>query len=146
MSYCRWSSMNWKCDVYVYADVSGGYTTHVAGNRRALPPMPDIIGERFSMWLHRWSGCEWDKDKHKFVYPIRYRAMLYGLWLQFVSFWHNRIHMGSLHLIPSRPIGLPHDGETFNDETPTECAATLERLRAIGYVVPQDAIDSLRAE
>lgn len=29
MSYCRWSSDNFKCDVYVYADVSGGWTTHV---------------------------------------------------------------------------------------------------------------------
>jgi hypothetical protein len=26
MSYCRWSK---ECDVYSYADVSGGYTTHV---------------------------------------------------------------------------------------------------------------------
>ena len=33
MSYCRWSSDNWKCDLYCYEDVSGGITTHVAGNR-----------------------------------------------------------------------------------------------------------------
>lgn len=37
MSYCRWSSDNWKCDLYCYAHVDGSYTTHVAGNR--------IIGE-----------------------------------------------------------------------------------------------------
>lgn len=37
MSYCRWSSDNWKCDLYCYEDVNGGWSTHVAGNR--------IVGE-----------------------------------------------------------------------------------------------------
>jgi hypothetical protein len=40
MSYCRWSSDNFKCDVYCYEDVSGGFTTHVAGNR-ILGDIPD---------------------------------------------------------------------------------------------------------
>lgn len=31
MSYCRWSSDDFECDLYCYADVRGGYTTHVAG-------------------------------------------------------------------------------------------------------------------
>lgn len=33
MSYCRWSSDWFRCDLYCYGDVAGGYTTHVAGNR-----------------------------------------------------------------------------------------------------------------
>lgn len=33
MSYCRWSSDDFSCDLYCYEDVSGGWTTHVAGNR-----------------------------------------------------------------------------------------------------------------
>ena len=33
MSYCRFSTNDFQCDVYVYASVHGGYTTHVAGNR-----------------------------------------------------------------------------------------------------------------
>ena len=43
MSYCRWSSENGYCDVYVYEDVHGGWTTHVASNR--IPPgaPPDPI-------------------------------------------------------------------------------------------------------
>lgn len=46
MAYCRWSSDNFQCDVYVYEDVKGGWTTHVAGSRRkylyTLPPgLPD---------------------------------------------------------------------------------------------------------
>ena len=44
MSYCRWSSNNWDCDLYCYADVSGGYTTHVASRRHKgpIPGMPDV--------------------------------------------------------------------------------------------------------
>lgn len=41
MSYCRWSSDNFKCDLYVYSDVSGGYTTHVAG-RRVVGDVPPV--------------------------------------------------------------------------------------------------------
>jgi len=33
MSYCRWSSDDFQCDVYVYEDCRGGFTTHVAGVR-----------------------------------------------------------------------------------------------------------------
>ncbi len=45
MSYCRFSSDDYQCDVYCYEDVSGGFTTHVAGSRPVLdgtlpPPVP----------------------------------------------------------------------------------------------------------
>jgi hypothetical protein len=43
-------------------------------------------------------------------------------------------------------IGLPCDGETFNDGTAEECADRLEGLREMGYNVPQYAIDALREE
>jgi hypothetical protein len=33
MAYCRWSSNNFQCDIYIYSDVNGGYTTHVAANK-----------------------------------------------------------------------------------------------------------------
>lgn len=36
MAYCRWSCMNGYCQVYLYEDVSGGYTLHVASHK--LPP------------------------------------------------------------------------------------------------------------
>jgi len=35
MSYCRFSSDNFLCELYCYADTSGGWTTHVAANRVA---------------------------------------------------------------------------------------------------------------
>jgi hypothetical protein len=34
MSYCRWSSDNYACDVYVYENIYGGWTTHIAKYRR----------------------------------------------------------------------------------------------------------------
>ena len=48
MSYCRWSSDNWRCNLYCYE--GGGWTTHVAGRQRVgvenLPPNPlGIIGK-----------------------------------------------------------------------------------------------------
>jgi hypothetical protein len=44
------------------------------------------------------------------------------------------------------PIGLPLDGKSFCLETAAEAAAKLEELRAMGYIVPQYAIDCLRQE
>lgn len=38
MAYCRWSD----CDVYVYEDVSGGWTTHVAARRNVAGKGPAI--------------------------------------------------------------------------------------------------------
>jgi hypothetical protein len=41
MSYCRFSSDNFKSDVYVYESCYGGFDVHVAGNRIAseIPPL-----------------------------------------------------------------------------------------------------------
>lgn len=43
MAYCRWSD----CDVYVYEDVNGGWTTHVAGRRNVAgnAPLWDMSSE-----------------------------------------------------------------------------------------------------
>jgi hypothetical protein len=42
MSYCRFSSNDFQCDVYCYASTYGGYITHVAAARHVfkqeLPP------------------------------------------------------------------------------------------------------------
>lgn len=141
MAYCRWSSMNWRCDVYTYADVMGGWTTHVAGRRRVIPPIPDLPLQ----WLPHIGG-EWSKAERRMVYPSRWHAIAARVVFGFAAFWHNRMHMATLQLIPLRPIGLPFDGESFNDPTAAECADRLEWLRGLGYVVPQGAIDALRAE
>ena len=43
-------------------------------------------------------------------------------------------------------IGFEHDGESFNHDTPGECADWLKELSEMGYNVPQYAIDSLRED
>ena len=141
MSYCRWSSMNWRCDVYVYEDVMGGWTTHVAGRRRVIPPIPDM-----PLLIFPTFGGKLNQVERRMDYPSRWHRFGAGIVFGFAAFWHNWVHMGTLHLIPLRPIGLPHDGESFNDSTPDECADRLEALRSLGYIVPQRAIKALREE
>lgn len=146
MSYCRWSSMNHMCDAYVYADMAGGWTVHVAKNRRVIPPIPSLIGGRLSLAMHRWSGVSYEGDIFSPVYPSRWREVAYAWWMRFAVHWHMHVHTRSLDLIPSRPIGLPYDGDSYNLATAGECAETLQRLREVGYRVPQGAIQALLDE
>jgi hypothetical protein len=119
VSYCRFSSDDFRSDVYVYADSGGGWTTNVAGNRlvfdQPLPPEVELPtnsdGERFAAWAER----------HRIVRSMIDRA--------------ERVY-----------IGLPYDGECFNDPSPGACADRLEMLQRAGYTVPQYAIDALRDE
>lgn len=140
MSYCRFSSDNWKSDVYAYESCGGGFITHVAGNKRIFPPIPDIP---FS-WIPRFGG-EFVRAERRVIYPSRRHSFAAGCFYRIYALWH-RLHMWSLSVIPSKNIGLPHDGESFDDDTAGECADRLESLRAIGYHVPQSAINALRAE
>ena len=146
MSYCRFSSLNMMCDVYVYEDCRGGWTTHVASVRRVIPPIPSFIDGWFLTRAWRWSGGNWNADTGEFEYPSRWRKHAYKAWTLFAAWWQTYIHGGSLKIIPMRKIGLPEDGETFNDATAEDCADRLEYLRALGYRVPQYAIDALREE
>jgi hypothetical protein len=114
MSYCRWSSDDFQCDVYVYEHVHGGWTTYVAGRRCVLAeplPAPVSLQDDPDAWFARRKRVMEMVDAAELV-----------------------------------DIGLPHDGESFSDLTPNDCADRLEGLRAMGYVVPQYAIDALREE
>lgn len=140
MSYCRFSSANWKSDVYVYEDVSGGWTTHVAGRRRTWPVIPDL-----SILLMPRFGAEWSAENRRVVYPSRWHALGGKIFGTIWCWWH-RLHMWTVGISPLKEIGLAHDGGTFNDATPGECADRLLMLRALGYCVPQYAVDELRDE
>lgn len=65
MSYCRWSSDNFNCDVYCYEDVNGGWTTWVAGNRAVgeIPKVPELTIENIDSgeWLKA------NKIRHEFL-------------------------------------------------------------------------------
>ena len=115
MSYCRWSSDDFQCDIYAYEHVYGGFVTHVAGNRvvfsEPLPPEVPFQKEFITEYIAR----------HQKVLEMVGEA--------------TRV-----------PIGLPHDGEDFDDPDADACADRLEYLRSLGYRVPQYAIDALREE
>lgn len=146
MSYCRFSSDNWMSDVYVYADVAGGWTTHVASRRRRIPPVPPFPLHRIPISL---LGARLERKEgagSKLVYSSRVREMVGKAVFGMAALWHSRVHMASLKRIPLRPIGKPQDGQTFSDPSPEDCANRLEGLRAMGYRVPQYAIDALREE
>lgn len=55
MSYCRWSSDNFQCDLYIYEDVFGGWTIHVASRRTdpkaVIPEVPPFSEETAQEWL-----------------------------------------------------------------------------------------------
>lgn len=55
MSYCRFSSDNHRCDLYVYDDVNGGWTIHVANKRLApdthLPELQAPVEGHYDEWL-----------------------------------------------------------------------------------------------
>ena len=118
MSYCRLSSDDYQSDVYVYESAEG-FVIHVAARRRTgIGEQPESIG---AWWERGEDGIKEYLERDKKVQE----------WLE--SGEH-------------KDIGLPHDGETFIDETPEECAARLMELKEIGYNVPQYAIDMLLDE
>ncbi|AUA86743.1 hypothetical protein CWI23_23360 [Pseudomonas aeruginosa] len=58
---------------------------------------------------------------------------------------HNQV-MAMVDAADRVLIGLPHDGDSFDDADQEACADRLEYLKGLGYVVPQYAIDALREE
>ena len=57
MSYCRFSTDDYECDLYVYDDTNGGITIHVARVRRVLkeplPPKIKMTPDNISKWMER---------------------------------------------------------------------------------------------
>lgn len=116
MSYCRWSSDNWRCDLYCYEDSQGGFTTHVAGRRIVgdIPKEPElklINGEL----------------------PENFMA-------------EHQAVMRFLDTAERQPIGLPFDGESFNDPDLESFLQRVTDLREVGYNVPDHVFDEIREE
>ena len=56
MSYCRWSSDDYQCDLYIYEDYLGGWTTHVAAKRRVFKePLPALVPTTKDNQDARWA-------------------------------------------------------------------------------------------
>ena len=140
MSYCRWSSDFGECDVYVYADASGGWTTHVAG-RRLKHRVPDEIRALAAVDFvaGHMAEAEWRETLPCDELPCQ--TMQADGTTKPGTFKTPK----SSEYISLAEIS-PLAGQSFNDSTPGECADRLEALRAAGFNVPQYAIDELREE
>jgi hypothetical protein len=142
MSYCRWSSNHFECDVYVYEDVSGGWTTHVAGRRRKNK-LPDHIKAMYPNWseldaVDRYMSAKeaegvWIKSQpHTIVVGKNSKG--------------EDVPMYFLADSEYEPLPEPEAGQSYSDASPGQCADRLELLRSKGFSVPQSAIDALREE
>lgn len=140
MSYCRWSSDFGECDVYVYEDVSGGWTTHVA-SRRLKHRVPDeirnmpVFSEDGTLNCAVWVEQQNAERKWRDSLPCKEHRGEGGV---------IRFPKDSEYIDLSEISDLA--GESFNDPTPGDCADRLEQIRAAGFNVPQYAIDALREE
>jgi hypothetical protein len=120
MSYCRWSSMGFQCDLYCYEDVDGGWTTHVAGLRRiGIPPQP-VEPE--------------DYEADDYLDKLDEFVDSFNLWVKAVAACENE------------PIGLPFDGMSFNDPDLEGFYSRLTELRALGYRFPDEVLEEVVAE
>lgn len=116
MSYCRWSSDNWKCDLYCYGSETC-IVTHVAGRRR----VGDIPDDR---WADFISGKITSEE-----YTKLYKAQ-----------------MDAVEACEFEDINLPHAGETFEDDDLESFKARLLYLRGLGYNFPDYVLEDVDRE
>lgn len=120
MSYCRWSTDNFRSDVYVYAASSGGWTTHVAGRKRIGDRPTDPYDPQIFLTMDFKDPvqvAEWEQ-----------RKAAHDKWLEAAD-WHD--------------VPEPYGGTSYNDDTPQECAARLRTMKAAGIYVPDGVIEEL---
>lgn len=113
MSFCRFSTNGFRCDLYVYEDARGGVTIHVAGRRK--------VG---------WWPSDWDilliQDG-----PLRMPYLRLWMW------WH-RLSMKIYSLMPWRDLPEPYAGASYYSLDYDEAAEQVELLMAAGFRCPKD--------
>lgn len=117
MSYCRWSSDSYRCDLYCYEDVDGGFTIHIAATRCLVP---DGVGDGIDDLR---SGMTDDEIRE---WSARYQGFLRDLeryeWVE---------------------IDLPHAGESFNEPDLVSFRDRLVYLRNLGYQFPDHVFEMI---
>jgi|WetSurMetagenome_2_1015567.scaffolds.fasta_scaffold148707_3 hypothetical protein len=117
MSYCRFSSDNFNCDLYIYEDVSGGFTTHVASNRQRT-------------WI-------------KLFYWITDKRLKFG---NYKTRW-RRFRLFKIPLfLTHKKIDGAFDGKTFNDDTISDVLKKVDALKRCGYKIPECSYNTIKEE
>ena len=121
MAYCRWSSDNFKCDLYVFEVVGGGYQVHIAGTR--------VVGEVPPLMWPRLEPGELIEDDDFYLLEQSYKAQ--GDFLETAE----RV-----------PIGLPWDNTSFWFQELGELRMFLNAAKTIGYQFPDEIFDIIEEE
>jgi hypothetical protein len=113
VSFCRWSSDDFCCDVYCYESALGGFDTHVASHKYLgdIPKLPDITTVTNEEFLESY------QKQTEFLKTAQVA-----------------------------PLGLPFDGECFNDETISELKERLVKLKECGYRIPDYVFQTIDDE
>jgi hypothetical protein len=123
MSFCRWSSDGGQCDLYCYEDVNGGFTTHVAGSRRA-PPLEGTL-DPFGVY-----GL-------KLIQESRHDD-----WMKIKKIWDAYLDSAELVKIQSE-----HAGQSYNDPTLIDFRERIVELsRDPNLKIPTWLLDSIDEE
>jgi hypothetical protein len=121
MSYCRWSSDDFACDLYAYESVGDTWVIHVAGNRVVgdipkLPPFPTAgITGKDDPWIASYHLAA--KAQHEF-----------------------------LETAEREFIDLPFAGESLHCDTLQEFKEKMLMLREIGYNFPDYVLETIEEE
>lgn len=121
MSFCRWSSLDFRCDLYVW-EGEFGVTVAVAAQRpqfttRLPSPLPPLPEQASDAEIHDWVQKRIARDR--------------------------RLHK-ILDTTEFMPIGLSRDGEVYDDLTLDEAADLIDSLTDEGYVAPEGLANRLR--
>ena len=110
MSYVRWSSDDFRSDVYAY-ESDCGFMIHLASKRIVgpIPTVPPLPRSKDSEGWRQW-------------------------------FETHRLQDRAVHAAKHVPIGGPCDGETFCEPTEEAMYERLRTLRGQGYHVPADVL------
>lgn len=126
MSYCRFSSMDWRCELYCY-ESDYGWETHVASSKHVLP---DGFPSTSAIW-RKFDAAATDDERKAILgeyvaASVRQGEMLDGAEME--------------------PIGKPFDGQSFTDRDLESFRDTLIMLRSAGYVFPETLIEDVEEE
>jgi len=117
MAYCRWSSMDYRCDLYVFDHVDDYTICWIASNRHTIPAdrFPPEIPEDDPDWAYKFL------ERQRAVSDLIDQA-------------------------ERAPIGGPYDGQYHTEPTPAAMADWIEwELAPLGvYVFPDDLVANLR--
>jgi len=117
MSYCRWSTDNFRCDIYAYESCMGGWEIHVASHRYN-EPIPEVDYDLL------WGS---QQNIKKFVRQRRKQSKYFKK-------------------CGSTEIGLTYDGESFNAGTLEEFRDIMIMLRNEGYRFPDYVFSDIKEE